>query len=86
MSSAEFTDWVAYGFIEPYGHPIEQWRWASLTAHVVNAVRSTIPLAPGKKLKAFKPDDFYPSTDSKSDGLTDEQRAYLERKRKKKRG
>ena len=85
MSSSEFTDWVAYGLVEPYGHPIDQWRWASLTAHIVNAVRSTIPLAPGNKLKAFKPEDFYPATNS-GDGLTDEQRAYLERKRKKKRG
>jgi hypothetical protein len=86
MSSQEFTDWQAFFAIEPTGHDLETWRWGMQTAHIVNAVRSTIPIGKGmRRPKAFKPSDFYPST-KKQDDLTPEQRAYIERKRKKKRG
>jgi hypothetical protein len=83
MSSKEFTDWQGYFAIEPYGYPIDEWRWGMLAANLCNAIRSTIPTK--KKLKPFKPSDFYPNQ-KPTDDLTPAQRQYIERKRKKKRG
>jgi hypothetical protein len=85
MSSAEFTDWLAYMSIEPHGYDLDTWRWGMMTANICNAVRSTIPLPKGKgKLRVFKAEDFYPfrKNEERTD-LTAEQKAYLERKRKR---
>jgi len=61
MSSAEFTEWLAYQRIEPSYWEMENWRFAQLSAAVVNAVHSTIPIPKGKhRPKPLKPKDFYP--------------------------
>lgn len=84
MDSQEFTDWQAFFAIEPYGYPIDEWRCGMMTANIANAIRSTIPTK--KKLKPFKPSDFYPNQ-KPAEELTPRQRAYIEgKKRKRKRG
>jgi hypothetical protein len=68
--------------IEPQGYDMDMWRYGMTISNIVNAVRSTIPTGRGKKPKVFKPQDFYPN--QKKDDLTPAQRAYVERKRKRK--
>ncbi len=81
MSSREFTEWIAYFQIEPHGYHLDNWRFGMMTSNIVNAVCSTIPRKPGTKAKHYKPDDFYPM--QKADGLTEAQRAHIERKKLK---
>jgi|GEM_PF-1840596 len=85
VNSEQFTEWQAYFQIEPFGFPVDEWRWGMLAANICNAVRSTIPLPKGaRRPKMLKASDFF-LTRKESD-LTPEQQAHIERKRKQKRG
>jgi hypothetical protein len=54
MSSAEFTDWIAYANLEPFGYDIENYRAGIIASTVAN-------VAPRKRgSRPLKPDDFYP--------------------------
>lgn len=53
MSSAEFSEWMAYYQIEPFGEEVADLRHAIGTAAIVN---TTIAAAGGKQRK--KPEDF----------------------------
>lgn len=80
MTSEEFTLWAAFYGLEPWGCEIDNWRMGMIAATVVNATPR------GPRAKAFKPGDFYRSpyaVDKAVDDLTPQQRAFLERKRKK---
>lgn len=77
MSSAEFTDWIAFFLIEPHGYDLENWRWGMQTSNIVNAIRSTVP---GNK-QSFKTEEFYPTKTGSQ--LTAGQRDYVERKKSK---
>lgn len=86
MTSAEFTQWMAYSNLEPFGYPMDNWRHGINTAAIVNSVRSTIALPKGQpRLKPIPVETFMP-TQAKREVLTPKQAAHLERKRQKKRG
>lgn len=54
MSSEEFTDWVAYAAVEPFGFEVENFRAGAIASTVAN-------VAPRKRgTRALKPSDFYP--------------------------
>ncbi len=57
MSSREFTEWIAYAALEPFGPQVEQRRHAEVRAHLHN-------LIPQKKgAKVANADDFLPKAD-----------------------
>lgn len=57
MDSAEFTEWIAYYSIEPFG---EEWAQAGMiSSTIANAARD-----PKKKKEPFMPDDFMPGKKS----------------------
>lgn len=61
MTARQFTNWLAYQRIEPSHWEMDNWRFASMTAAVVNAVYATIPMPKGShRPKPLKPSDFYP--------------------------
>jgi hypothetical protein len=85
MSSLEFTESLAFYLAEPWGFEVENFRFGTLTAAVVNQVAATIPKQPGATRKSAKPTDYYPEsskTKNRQPQLTREQKAYIERKRK----
>jgi len=83
MSSHEFTHWIAYANVEPFGYPMENWRYGMNTAAVVNAVRSTIPVPHGRpSLKPVQVETFLPVRNRRAE-LTPKQVAHLQRKRAK---
>lgn len=83
-SSAEFSQWIAYANVEPFGYPMDLYRMGAPAAAVVNAVRSTIPMPKGKpRPKAIKASDFYPQQAKSGADLTPELRAALRKKQAK---
>ena len=62
MSSAEFTDWVAYAQIEPFG----QVR-ADLRAGLVASVIAEVYRDPKHRPEPFTPADFMPAFDTEPD-------------------
>lgn len=84
MSSAEFTRWIAYSSIEPFGFPMDNYRMGVPAAAIVNAVRATIPIEKGKsRPKPVKPSDFNPEQRKRDPDLTPEQREHIRKKREK---
>lgn len=84
ISSAEFTDWIAYANEEPFGYPVDNFRMGMSTASLVNTIRSTIPKVKGKpRPKAAKPSDFYPAQKKAGPDLTPEQRTHIRKKQAK---
>ncbi|MBL8268056.1 hypothetical protein [Steroidobacter sp.] len=85
ISSAEFSQWIAYSNIEPFGYPMDNFRMGVPAAAFVNAIRSTVPVPKGRpRPKAIKASDFYPKQAKAEPDLTPEQRAYIERKKQQK--
>jgi hypothetical protein len=83
MTSAEFTRWIAYANLEPFGYPMDNWRHGVNTAAVVNVVRSTVPVGKGHaRMKPIKAEAFMPAR-KKADELTPKQAEHLRRKREK---
>jgi hypothetical protein len=88
MSSQEFSEWVAYSRIEPWGWEMDNWRAAMIAAEISNAIHRTIPLAKGaKRPKPLAPSDFYPVVRSSADQpqLSPSQAEYLRKKHAKRR-
>lgn len=84
MSSAEFTRWIAYANVEPFGYPMDNYRMGVPAAAIVNSIRSTIPMPKGKpRPKAVKASDFYPKQAKAQPDLTPEQRAHIRKKQAK---
>lgn len=86
MSSAEFTRWIAYAGIEPFGYPVDNYRFGISTQEIVNAVRATIPVPKGgKRPPMLRAEQLYPSTKTANQQpqLTDEQQEFLRKKRGK---
>lgn len=73
MSSAEFTHWVAFYQLEPFGYDVEMWRMGMISATTANAA------GPKKGGKSWRPDDFTPkkSAGPRAQSVA-EQRAILE--------
>lgn len=80
MSSEEFTRWVAFMQREPSGFEVENWRMGVIASTVAN----TIPRKPGAR--AFTPQDFMPDVGDGSSRLTEEQREFIQRKKRAHRG
>jgi hypothetical protein len=79
MSSHEFGMWIAYAESEPFGYPMENYRMAVPASRIINAVNST----KGTRQKMVQPEDLYPSRKKATEPtLTDEQAAFIEKKRK----
>lgn len=84
MSSAEFTRWIAYANVEPFGYPMDNYRMGVPAAALVNAVHATIPVAKGRRRpKPIKASDFYPQQAKQEPDLTPEQRAHIRKKQAK---
>lgn len=84
MDSAEFTRWIAYAGIEPFGYPLDNYRMGAVASAIVNAVYATIPVPKGKtRPKPLQPSDFYPQQKKREPELTPELREALRRKRAK---
>lgn len=58
ISSVEFTDWVAYYNIEPFGDRIADVRMGMIASTMANIHRDT-------KKPAFEPADFIPWSDAR---------------------
>jgi hypothetical protein len=84
MSSAEFTQWLAYNGVEPFGYEMETWRFGMVASAIVNAIYASAPRGPrSRRPKILKPHDFYPPTRaSRGPRLTKAQADHIERKRK----
>jgi len=73
MSSAEFTHWIAFFSMEPWGYDVEMWQMGMISATSANAA------GPRKGGKAWRPDDFIPKKHEPSRGQSlAEQRAILQ--------
>lgn len=83
MSSAEFTRWIAYAGLEPFGFPMDNYRMGAPAAAIVNAVHASIPLPKGKRPKAMQASDLYPHSKKRDPELTPEQREHIRKKRAK---
>lgn len=82
MSSAEFTQWIAYANQEPFGNPLEMWMHGVRASSIVNAIYSTVPTPKGHpRPKRLTPQDFYPMSKGREPDLTPEQREYIKKKR-----
>ena len=89
MSSAEFTDWIAYYRLEPFGYEIDNFRYGTQTAAIVNTVSATVPRERGRRVKPLQASDYYPSTNAgvkKEIPLTPAQKEFIRRKKRGKRG
>lgn len=79
--SEEFTYWKEFARREPFGGFADNWR----AALVASTVANTIPRKQGAR--AFTPEDFIPDGGGRGGSdLTDEQRRFIESKRKATRG
>jgi hypothetical protein len=85
MSSAEFTRWIAYANLEPFGYPMDNYRMGVPSAAIVNTIRATVRMEKGKRPKPVKASDFYPQQAKAEPDLTPEQRAHIKRKHANKR-
>lgn len=83
MTSAEFTHWIAYANEEPFGYPMDNYRMGVPAAAIANTIRSTVPMAKGKRPKPVKASDFYPQQAKTGAELTPELRAALRKKQAK---
>ena len=55
MSSREFTEWLAYARLEPFGPEADDQRMAQLMALIANVSQD-----PKRRKVPFTPDDFMP--------------------------
>jgi hypothetical protein len=86
MSSSEFTRWIAYSRIEPFGFDWERWKVGVLASSIVNAIYATIPVPKGRRRpKAMTPKDFYPALNKPDTHLTPEQAEHIRKKHGKRR-
>jgi hypothetical protein len=74
MTSDEFTHWIAFFGLEPWGYDAEVWRMGMTCATTANAA------GPKKGGKPWRPSDFIPKKRKQSSGGQSilEQRAILE--------
>lgn len=85
MSSAEFTRWIAYAGVEPFGYPMDNYRFGISTQEIVNSVRATIPVPEGKRRPPMlRADQLYPVPKSAGKS-TLAQKEYVRKKRGKRR-
>lgn len=85
-SSKEFTDWIAYSNVEPFGYPMSNFRMGVPAAAVVNAIRASVPLQKGQRRpKAMAASDFYPQRARREPELTPEQKEHIRKKHAKRR-
>jgi hypothetical protein len=83
MTSREFTQWISYAALEPFGFEIENWRAGMIASAIINAVYATVPRGKStRRPKILTPGDFYPPTKPRPRPLTREQAEFIERKRK----
>ncbi len=66
MSSREFSEWMAYYSLEPFGEERADLRIAILDSLIANANRDP------KKGKALKPADFMPAFDQPEQEMQDQ--------------
>jgi hypothetical protein len=88
MTSREFTQWVAYSRVEPFGHEMENWRAGMIASAIVNTLHAVQPRAKGTRgPKPLKPRDFYPPSAAKEQQtpLTQAQAEHLRKQRNGKR-
>lgn len=86
MSSEEFTQWIAYSRIEPFGFDWERWKLGTLASSIVNAIYATIPVPKGRRRpKMMTPQDFYPQFKQLAPDLTPEQAEHIRKKYGKRR-
>ena len=86
MTSAEFTQWLAYQSVEPYGYPMERWDSGLIVSQIVNAIYATIPIPKGKRRpKPLQPKDFMPQAKERGPELTPKQKAHIRKKHGKRR-
>lgn len=79
LTSKGFTDMVAYYCAEPFGNEIDNYRFGTQTAAIVN----TIAASAGKRT-SVQASDYYPQMKSNGAGrLTPQQKEYVRRKRGK---
>jgi hypothetical protein len=83
ISSAELSQWIAYAGVEPFGYPMDNFRMGVPAAAIVNTIRSSIPMAKGKRPKPAKASDFNPQQAKAGPDLTPEQRAHIRKKQAK---
>jgi hypothetical protein len=55
MSSREFSEWMAFYLLEPWGWQMDNWRSALVASTMANTARDT-----KKKKKPFAIEDFMP--------------------------
>ena len=55
MSSREFTEWLAYARLEPFGSEADDQRMAQLLALIANVNRD-----PARRRRPYTPEDFLP--------------------------
>ena len=73
MSSAEFTYWIAFYGLEPFGGEVEMWRMGMLASTTANAA------GPKRGGKPWNPDDFIPKREiTPTSQSSAEQRAILQ--------
>lgn len=60
MTSEQVAEWMAFFRLEPWGAHEDDRRTATIAATIANA-------APGKKRKAWRPDDFMPRREEQQD-------------------
>lgn len=59
MTSREFSEWMAFYRLEPWGTAIDDWRFGMLAAMIANTNRD-----PKKQRKPFEAQDFMPVRDA----------------------
>ena len=62
MSSREFTEWLAYARLEPFGSVADDQRMAQLLALIANVNRD-----PSRRRRPYTPDDFLPQRGPRSE-------------------
>lgn len=84
MSSEEFTDWLTYYRAEPFGYEVDNYRFGTSVAAIVNQVAATIPQQPGHTRKQKQATDYYPETikQKPASSLPPRIKAELARRRK----
>jgi hypothetical protein len=66
MSSAEFTEWMVYAQLEPFGPRREDERAGMVAAMVTNVARDV-----KSHPRAFTPDDFFPDPERRPVAVED---------------
>ncbi|MCL5995491.1 MAG: DUF4035 domain-containing protein [Chloroflexi bacterium] len=73
MSSREFSEWMAYYNLEPFGEERADLRMAMLASLIANVNRD-----PRKHSKPFEPKDFMPKFGEETHQTPEEQLAFVE--------